>query len=431
MNIRQPSETMKSTSTVRTADTEEITHVFIVGSKGIPANYGGFETFVQELVRRRRSAKLCYHIACSIDEVMIPESRAVYYYEGVQCFTVPMWSIGASRAVVYDLESLSFSAYYIRKEKVKNAVIYILACRIGPFMAHYRRVFDRLGARVFINPDGHEWERAKWNGPIKKYWKYSERKMVENAARIICDSLQIEKYIQESYGYAHPDTCFIPYGADIPRLEGEELAEAGEEACRWLSAFGIGPGDYYLIVGRFVPENNYETMIREFMASRTTRKLLIITNIEKNRFYESLREKTGFESDMRICFAGTLYERKTLLMVRKLAYAYLHGHCVGGTNPSLLEAMGSTEVNLLFDVSFNREVGGDAALYWTHSPGSLSGLIHRTEAMDPRQRAALGAAAREVIARRYTWEKIVDEYEALFTEHQEERETSPASLRRF
>ena len=391
---------------------QKTTHVFVVGSKGIPAGYGGFETFVQELVRRRRSERICYHVACSIDEPGIPESQALFYYEGVQCFTVPMWSIGAGRAIVYDLEALKFCAFYIRKENIRDAVVYVLACRIGPFIAHYRRVFDKLGARLYINPDGHEWERAKWNRYVKKYWRYSEKKMVEQAHLVICDSLRIRKYIDETYAYASPRTCFIPYGADIHRETSDEAAV--RRAGKWLEQFHTGPGEYYLIVGRFVPENNYETMIREFMASSSQKTLLIITNIEKNRFYDDLKKKTVFESDRRIVFAGTLYDAELLLLIRRFAFAYLHGHSVGGTNPSLLEAMGSTDVNLLYDVSFNREVGGDAALYWSREQGSLSGLIEETERMDPTRREEMGRKARSVIEQRYTWEKIVRSYESLF-----------------
>ena len=391
---------------------QKTTHVFIVGSKGIPAGYGGFETFVQELVRRRRSEQICYHVACSIDEPGIPDSQALFYYEGVQCFTVPMWSIGAGRAIVYDLEALKFCAFYIRKENIQGAVIYVLACRIGPFIAHYRRIFEKLGARLYINPDGHEWERAKWNKYVKKYWRYSERKMVEQAHLVICDSIRIRKYIDETYAYASPRTCFIPYGADIHEETTDE--SAWERAGKWLAQFHTVPGEYYLIVGRFVPENNYETMIREFMSSSSKKTLLIITNIEKNRFYDDLKRKTGFESDSRIVFAGTLYDAELLLMVRRGAFAYLHGHSVGGTNPSLLEAMGSTDVNLLYDVSFNREVGADAALYWNRDPGSLSGLIEETERMDQTRRKETGEKARAVIGQRYTWDKVVSSYESLF-----------------
>ena len=113
-----------------------------------------------------------------------------------------------------------------------------------------------------------------------------------------------------------------------------------------------------------MPENNYETMIAEFMKSTTSKKLVIITNIEKNKFYERLKQKTEFYKDERIKFVGTVYNKDLLKEIRKNAYGYLHGHEVGGTNPSLLEALATTNLNLLLDVGFNREVAMDGALYF-------------------------------------------------------------------
>ncbi|MCJ0554362.1 glycosyl transferase, partial [Enterococcus cecorum] len=133
----------------------------------------------------------------------------------------------------------------------------------------------------------------------------------------------------------------------------------------------------YLIVGRFVPENNYEAMIREFMKSKTKRDLVIISNVEKNAFYNDLNKHTNFEKDERIKFVGTVYDQEQLKYIRENAYAYLHGHEVGGTNPSLLEALGSTKVNLLLDVGFNREVGENGALYWKKN--TLSDLIDEVD----------------------------------------------------
>lgn len=394
--------------------TKEKKHVFIIGSKGIPARYGGFETFVQELVRRRKSEDICYHVACSLDESRILSSKKVFYYEGVQCFVVPMWAIGAAKAVLYDLEALKYCIYYIEKAGIRDAVVYVLACRIGPFFAGYCRVLKKLGASVYLNPDGHEWLRAKWSPAVKKYWKYSEGKMVREADLVICDSTNIESYIRETYSRFRPKTCFLPYGADVPDLSSEKTASCLQLARKWLSLKGAEPGEYYLIVGRFVPENNYETMLREFIGSDTKRRLIVITNAEPSPFYSQLSEKTHFAEDARIIFPGTVYENDLLTGIRLLAWAYIHGHSVGGTNPSLLEAMGTTKLNLLYDVSFNREVGGGAALYWNREEGSLRSLIGRVDGMALKEREKYGEAARRNIGTRYSWEHIVERYEGLF-----------------
>ncbi|NRG30261.1 glycosyltransferase, partial [Bacillus circulans] len=180
------------------------------------------------------------------------------------------------------------------------------------------------------------------------------------------------KNIINNYKKYNPKTVFIPYGADIEKSSIEDT----EFLNKWYSKNSISVNNYYLIVGRFVPENNYELMIREFMMSNTKKDLVIITNIQQNEFYNQLKTKTNFDKDNRIKFVGTLYDSNLLKRVRENAYAYLHGHEVGGTNPSLLEAMAATKINVLLDVIFNSEVGMDGALYFSKKNGSLSKLIN-------------------------------------------------------
>lgn len=137
---------------------------------------------------------------------------------------------------------------------------------------------NKLGVQLYINPDGHEWMRDKWNWIIKKYWKSSEKRMVKHADLLICDSKNIERYIRSEYGMYHPNTTFIAYGADI---EKSSLKDNDPILTNWYKQFHIRPKEYYLVVGRFVPENNYETMIREFMRCKTKKDFVLITNVEK------------------------------------------------------------------------------------------------------------------------------------------------------
>jgi rhamnosyltransferase len=267
-----------------------------------------------------------------------------------------------------------------------------------------------LGGVVYVNPDGHEWLRAKWSAPVRKYWKISEQMMTKHADLMVCDSKNIEKYIQTTYASYAPKTTFIAYGAETRQ---STLADDDEKLLSWYAEKGLSAGSYYLVVGRFVPENNYETMIREFMRSQTKKDFALITNVSP-AFLEELKEKTGFHNDSRIKFVGTVYDQELLMKIRQNAWAYFHGHEVGGTNPSLLEALGSTRLNLLLDVGFNREVAEDAALYWTKEPGSLAELIHRADALPEEQIADLGHRAKERIATAYSWEYIASRYEELF-----------------
>lgn len=154
-------------------------------------------------------------------------------------------------------------------------------------------------------------------------------------------------------------------------------------------------------------------MIREFMASKSEKDFTLVTNVNDS-FLNELEKRTHFRSDPRIKFVGTVYEKDLIAKIREQAYAYLHGHEVGGTNPSLLEALASTDLNLLLDVGFNREVAEDAALYWTKEPGDLAALIGRVDAMRTEEMAALGRAAKARIAEAYSWDLIADKYMRLF-----------------
>ena len=267
-----------------------------------------------------------------------------------------------------------------------------------------------MGGQYFLNPDGHEWKRIKWSKPVRAYWKWSERKMVKHADLVICDSVNIETYIKEEYQKFKPKTTYIAYGVDV---KNSRLSDDDKEFAEWLDEKGLEKGQYYLVVGRFVPENNYDTMLREFMKSQSTRRLALVTNVN-DKFLNELEERLQFKNDGRIHFVGTVYNRELLKKIRECAYGYIHGHEVGGTNPSLLEALGSTELNLLLDVGFNREVGRDAALYWCKEEGSLSALIDRVDLMDETERHAYGAQAKERVKTAYSWRFIGDEYKRVF-----------------
>ncbi len=383
-------------------------HVFIVGSKGIPAAYGGYETFVDKLTEYQKEKQIQYHVACAVDEQ--PADQEEFTYHGAHCFRIQWKKIGPARAIVYDLEAIRWSLRYVKKHQIKDFIIYVLACRIGPFINGLKRRIHAAGGHLYVNPDGHEWLRAKWSLPVRRYWKLSERLMVKKADLLICDSRNIETYIRKEYAGYHPNTTYISYGAETSLSVLEDNSGVFQN---WLREKGLTAGEYYLVVGRFVPENNYETMIREFMKSHTQKAFALITNVGAS-FLRQLAERTGYERDPRIRFVGTVYDQELLKKIREQAYGYLHGHEVGGTNPSLLEAMGSTKLNLLLDVGFNREVGMDGAVYWGKGDGELASLIDRMDRITPEERRELGRKARERIRKNYSWDDITDRYEELF-----------------
>ncbi|MDE7311100.1 MAG: DUF1972 domain-containing protein [Eubacterium sp.] len=388
-----------------------IQHVFIIGCKGIPAQYGGFETFVDKLAQYQTDRHIRYHVACAASPQEYDPGKARYRCHHAQCVVFPWRRLGSARAIAYDVEALRYFVAYAQRRQIPHPVFYVLACRIGPFISRFRQQIHALGGELFVNPDGHEFLRAKWSAPVRRYWKYSERLMVKYADLLICDSRNIEAYIQKEYAKYSPKTEYIAYGAETAR---SGLSQDNEELAAWYAAHHVKRQEYYLVVGRFVPENNYETMLREFMRSDTKKAFVLITEVNDS-FLDTLKKRTGFDKDPRIRFVGTVYDKELLKKIREDAYGYFHGHEVGGTNPSLLEALAATRLNLLLDVGFNREVAGDSALYWNKEEGGLASVIHHADAMPQQQAEALGAAARERIAKYYSWEYITDRYEQIFS----------------
>ena len=384
--------------------------VFIIGSKGIPAGYGGFETFVENLTANKVSESLRYHVSC------LASNNKEFKHNQARCFNVRVPNIGSAKAIYYDVMALRECIKYIKRNNIKNAIVYVLACRIGPFIGWYKKKLKKLGASLFVNPDGHEWKRAKWNSAIKAYWKFSEGLMVKHSDLLICDSINIENYIKKNYSRFDPKTIYIAYGADISK---STLGDKDYTLINWYRKHHIKRKEYYLVVGRFVPENNYELMIKEFMKSKSKKELVIITNVKKNKFYKELKEKTKFHTDDRIKFVGTIYNSELLKKVRENAYAYIHGHEVGGTNPSLLEALAATDFNLLFDVGFNREVAENGALYFNKEKGSLTKIIDNE--LDKEIISTLGKKAKNRITSEYQWITIVNRYEDLLLNYSKDR----------
>ena len=382
--------------------------IFIIGSKGM-GNYGGYETFLENLTYFKNNDDINYHIAYREEDTDEPNKE--FYHNGARCFKIKLKDIGPAKAIVYDVKALRESINYIKKNKINDAIIYILTCRIGPFLRYYKNKCRKLGIKIYVNPDGHEWLRAKWSKPVKKYWKLSEKLMIKYSDLVICDSKNIEKYILKNYKKYNPKTTFIAYGADINK---SKLEDNNKKLVNWYKQKNVKPGEYFLVVGRFVPENNYKTIISEFMKSNTKKDLVLVTNVQKNKFYEKLKKETNFDKDNRIKFVGTVYEKELIKKIRENAFAYLHGHSVGGTNPSLIEALAATDLNLLYEVGFNKEVAENGALYWNLDDSNLADLINKVDKFDEKTIKNLSEKARKRIKSEYTWEKIVDDYQELF-----------------
>lgn len=406
--------------------TKGVQHIFLVGAKSLGA-YGGYETFVNKLTEySQNDMRFKYHVACKANgngsmevdktEGAVKTDNNTFTYHNADCFMIkcPEY-LGAAQAIYYDIKALKQCCKIIKEQNIQNAIVYIMACRIGPYIKSIYNEIHKLGGRVYLNPDGHEWKRAKWNALIRKYWKISEKMMVKWSDLVICDSVNIEKYIHNSYDGkvlkgGNPKTTFIAYGAETRH---SKLMDNDEKLVSWYNDKGLKANEYYLVVGRFVPENNYETMIREFMHSNSSKDFAIVTDVN-NKFLDELERKLHYKADKRIKFVGTVYDQELLMKIRENAWGYFHGHEVGGTNPSLLEALGSTNLNLLLDVGFNREVAENAAIYWNKNEGNLARLIDKADNMNDDERAEYGKLAKKRIKDAYSWEFICDKYSEEF-----------------
>lgn len=382
-------------------------NIIIIGARGFESNYGGWETFVTNLIQNYEDKNVKFHVPeLTHDKKM---NKKILEKGDVSCLQVYSPKVGFVTMFVYAIYALKQMKKYIKRNKLENVVLYVLGCRVGPFYPFLIHFLKKQGIKVYLNPDGLEWMRDKWAWWIKECFKISEYCMVKHSDCIVCDSKAIKEYIDNKYKKFHKPSYFIPYGAYLnPKICKTDIVK------ELYKKYQISENNYYLIVGRFVPENNYELMIREFMSSSTKKDLVIISNVEENKFYKKLKEVTKFDTDKRIKFIGPVYDKESLLYFRKNAYAYIHGHSAGGTNPSLLEALAVTKLNILFNAIYNVEVGMLSSLYFSKQKGDLAIQIAKCEKMDAKTIEKYANLAINRIKKEYTWKLVVEEYKKIW-----------------
>lgn len=382
-------------------------NIIIIGSRGYRFAYGGWETFVTNLVDNEDKNKYKFYIPTLTYE----KEKDGKYQEDDFLETPFIYTREKGFATMFSftIQSMKYYVKYIQEKKLKNCTMLILGCKIGPLMPIWFHKLHKMGVKIIMNPDGLEWSREKWAWWIKQCFKISERYSIKYCDAIVSDSKAIQEYMDKKYAKYQKPSYFIAYGAylDSKGKKNEPVKEVFEK-------YHIKEKNYYLIVGRFIPENNYETIIKEFMKSKTKKDLMIICNLEKNKFYESLLEKTNFTKDKRIKFVGSFYDQEGLIYIRENAYAYLHGHSAGGTNPSLLEALSKTSINILYDVAYNKEVGQDACFYFTKEENNLRKQIDKVDKLSTQEIKAYEEKSKQRIKEEYTWDIVVNKYNQLF-----------------
>lgn len=387
----------------------DIINVFIIGLRGYTRNYGGWEAFAHGLLDNWLDESVHFY---AFEKVDTEQEEGFITVNGIDCIRVCEKEQGSSAMLKYDKNCTDFAIKYIKKHNVKNPILFHLGVRIGPYLLLKRHVMKKMGLVLMENPAGAEWRRTKWGKILQLYLFISAMMMARSTDCMVCDNEGIRNLYKKLLVGKKPILEYVAYGVDQV-TPVEEPMPAYVEA--FFKKWDIEPDEYYLILGRYVPENNYEMMIKGFMKSNTKKKLLIITNYktELPKFHNHILNCTHYPEDKRVVMAGTLYEKELLHYVRQYAHGYIHGHSVGGTNPGLLEAMAETDINMLYDVDFNRYVGGDAAVYFSNED-DLNELIEQIDSITIEEKRCIGTAAKYRMVEKYSWQTIVDGYNRVF-----------------
>jgi glycosyltransferase involved in cell wall biosynthesis len=268
-------------------------------------------------------------------------------------------------------------------------------------MGHHSTIARLAGRPVVMSVDGLDWQRGKWGPIARSYFHSAARAAVRRCTTLITDAEAMRAYYREAFGR---DSEMIPYGASIETSEQPEL----------IAAYGVQFRQYYLIVSRLIPENTLEAMLEGFRRSLSRRTLMVVGGASyHDKFHRRLSEIAA--RDDRIHLAGHVSDQRTLKELWCNCYAYLHGHSVGGTNPSLLRAMGYGAAVAARDTVFNREVLDGSGRLFAPEADAVAALINELE-VDSDVVARLRLAGPERIRTHYTWDAVVDSYERVFTE---------------
>lgn len=360
--------------------------IALIGTRGVPANYGGFETFYEELGKRLSARGHEITVYC----------RSSYYenkldkYLGMKLVYLPNLRIKS-------LDTLSHTLLSIVHAIGRTYDVYMVCNAANSPLLLLPRL---LGKQVAINTDGLEWKRGKWGVIGRLYYKLSERVATKLAQRVISDSRAIQEYYEIEYNVK---TNFIAYGAYPTESIKPEL----------LKTLNLTPGGYFLQITRFEPENNPLLTIQAFKRLNTDKKLVIIGGVpyESDYLHAILSEA---KDNPNILLPGSIYDKELLNEIWCNCFAYVHGNEVGGTNPALLQAMASKCFTIAIDVSFNRDVLGDSGIFFSKEVHLLAkqmrwALDHEYGLIKYKSEAL------ERIISNYSWDMVADAYEALFT----------------
>jgi len=364
--------------------------IAILGTRGIPNRYGGFEQVAgylsEGLTRRGHEVTVYSPHSHPYQDAQWKGVRITHCYD-------PEKILGTAGQFIYDLNCIR----HARKQKFD---VWLIMGYTSSSVWWW--LYPSFGTTI-VNMDGLEWKRSKYSPWVRRFLEYAEKLAAEHTRFHIADAPSIQRYLFDKYGI---QSRYIPYGA--------ERVEASIHVFPWKGVMAKG---YCLLMARMEPENNIEMVLEGFRNSSCEKEMIILGNTG-NRFGSYLVKKYG--NDTRVRFAGTIYDKEMVQFLQENAFLYFHGHSVGGTNPSLLEAMASGSLVAAHDNPFNRDVLGANALYFSHSDEVRQILQQEHGTAQEREMIAHN---QQRIREEYNWEKIIDSYNTFIMEsHKQEKE---------
>lgn len=356
----------------------------ILGTRGIPASHGGFETFAEKLSLHLTSSGWEVSVYCQQET---PEHRGPSSWQGINLVHVHTPFKGAIGTMHFDLKCILLT------RRTDSLIL-----TLGYNTALFNLIHKIAGVTNIINMDGIEWKRDKWGLFAKAWFWINERAGCLLANHLIADHPEIKKHLETRV--SKNKITMIPYGA-------EDISGAETDI---LSSYGLQPNNYAIVIARPEPENSILEIIKAFSSKTRHHKLVILGNLDNhNEFHRSLKSSASNE----VVFLGAIYEPEIVKTLRYHSSYYLHGHRVGGTNPSLVEAMGASCAVIAHDNHFNRWVAGPGAKYFK-SEKECTDLIDRL--LDsPEDRVDMKKASHNRFLEKFTWPQVLLKYEQLLT----------------
>jgi glycosyltransferase involved in cell wall biosynthesis len=358
--------------------------IAMLGSRGIPHTYSGYEQFLGEVGPR---------LAARGHEVIVYCRRSLFedrpkQYKGVQLIYLPGIETKTMGTLTHTLVSVGDVLF-------RNVDVIFVVNVVNAFNCILPRL---LGKNVAINVDGLDWKRGKWGFLGKRFFYWNAKYVGRICPKgVITDAQEMRRIYLDEFD---TPTVSIAYGANVEKSSNPAV----------LEQYGLQPSGYYLVASRLVPENNAALIVQAFEKVKSSRELVIAGSANyRSAFVDKLKQT----KDPRVKFLGHVRNADHVKELHCNAYAYLHGHSLGGTNPALLKALGYGNCVLALGTPFNREVLQDYGMFFENDPADLSNKMQLIE-NHPEIAARFRLRAPERIQKRYTWEMITDQYEELF-----------------